>query len=47
MNAAAQQWPYVIAAYAVGVGAVAVLVAWSWWAMRRAEKRRDAVSGRR
>ena len=44
---AAAQWPFVIAAYAVGVGAVALLIAWSWWAMRRAEKRRDAVLGRR
>ena len=35
------QWPYVIAAYALGVGATLVLVAVSWRAMRRAERRRD------
>jgi len=32
---------YVIAAYAIGLGATAVMVVWSWTAMRRAEKRRD------
>lgn len=47
MTSTAGQWPYVIAAYAVGVGAVVLLIAWSWWVMRRAEKRRDAVLGRR
>ena len=35
------QWPYVIAAYALGVGATLAMVATSWMAMRRAEKRRD------
>jgi hypothetical protein len=34
-------WPFVIAAYALGVGATLALVAWSWLAMRRAEKRRE------
>jgi hypothetical protein len=34
-------WPFVIAAYALAVGATFVLVAWSWLAMRRAEKRRE------
>jgi hypothetical protein len=39
-------WPFVIAAYALGVGATLVLVAWSWLAMRRAEKRREKARGR-
>lgn len=34
-------WPFVIAAYAVGVLGTLVLVGWSWLAMRRAERRRD------
>jgi len=34
-------WPFVIAAYAIGIGATAVMVIWSWLAMRRAERRRD------
>ena len=32
---------FVDAAYAVGVAATLVLVAWSWIAMRRAEQRRE------
>jgi hypothetical protein len=39
-------WPFVIAAYALGVGATLALVAWSWWAMRRAEKRREEARAR-
>ena len=35
------QWQFVIAAYVLGGGASLVLVAVSWLAMRRAEKRRD------
>ena len=38
---ALNQWNFVIAAYAVGVGATLALVIWSWIAMRRAERRRD------
>ena len=34
-------WPFVIAAYALGVAATLVLVGWSWHAMRRAERRRE------
>jgi hypothetical protein len=36
----------VIAAYALGVGATLALVAWSWLAMRRAEKRREEARAR-
>jgi hypothetical protein len=39
-------WPFVIAAYALGVGATLALVAWSWLAMRRAERRREEARGR-
>ena len=42
---ALNQWTYVIAAYAVGLAGTAALVLQSWWAMRRAEARRDAVKG--
>lgn len=38
---ALNQWNFVIAAYVMGVGATLVLVACSWIAMRRAERRRD------
>jgi len=40
-------WPFVIAAYLIGVGATVALVAWAWWTMRREEKRRDEVRKRR
>ena len=39
-------WPFVIAAYALGVGATLALVAWSWWAMRAAERRRGEARAR-
>ena len=39
-------WPFVIAAYALGVGGSVLLAGWSWLAMRRAERRRDAVRGK-
>lgn len=35
------QWPFVIAAYAVAVLGTLAMVGWSWLAMRRAERRRD------
>ena len=40
------QWPFVVAAYAIGVGGTLAMVAWSWIEMRRAEKRRDEARGR-
>jgi hypothetical protein len=39
-------WNFVVAAYAVGVGATLAMVAWSLLTMRRAEKRRDAARKR-
>lgn len=35
------QWNFVIAAYAAGLGATALLIVHSWLAMRKAEARRD------
>ena len=34
-------WPYVVAAYALGIGATAAMIAWAWLSMRRAERRRE------
>ena len=45
MREALDQWTYVIAAYAVTVIGTLALVAWSWLAMRAAERRRE--QGRR
>ena len=41
MREALNEWGFVVAAYVVGVGATLAMTAWSWLAMRRAEKRRD------
>jgi hypothetical protein len=46
MREALDPWPFVIAAYALGIGATLVLVAWSWLAMRRAERRREEARAR-
>ncbi|WP_202390132.1 hypothetical protein [Tsuneonella aeria] len=45
MRESLDQWPFVIAAYAIGVIGTIVLLTWAWLAMRRAERRRDG-SGR-
>ncbi|WP_164844083.1 hypothetical protein [Croceicoccus ponticola] len=47
MNEGLSHWPFVIAAYVIGIGGTLVMVAWSWFAMRRAEARRDAAKGRK
>lgn len=41
MREALDQWAFVTAAYGIGIAATVLLIAWSWLAMRRAEKRRD------
>ena len=46
MREALDPWPFVIAAYALGIGTTLALVAWSWLAMRRAEKRREEAKGK-
>jgi hypothetical protein len=33
-------WPFVWAAYAIGIGGTLAMMGWSWLAMKRAEKRR-------
>ncbi|WP_150124981.1 heme exporter protein CcmD [Tsuneonella mangrovi] len=43
MRAGLDPWPFVIAAYAVAVGATLLLVWLSWRAMRRAERRREEI----
>ena len=43
MREALDPWPFVVAAYALSVGATLILVGWSWLAMVRAEKRREAA----
>ena len=43
MREALDHWPFVIGAYAVGMGALALLIAWSYTTMRRAEKRREEM----
>ena len=46
MREALDQWDFVIAAYALAIGATLALVAWSWIAMKRAEKRREEARGK-
>jgi len=46
MREALDQWTFVIATYALGIGATLALVAWSWIAMRRAERRREEARGK-
>ena len=46
MREALDQWTFVYAAYAVGVLGTLATVAWSWLAMRAAEKRREETRRR-
>lgn len=41
MREALDQWDFVVAAYAVGLAGTLAMIAWSWLAMRRAERRRE------
>jgi nitrate reductase gamma subunit len=45
MREALDSWAFVIAAYVIGVGGTAAMIAWSWLAMRRAERRRETARG--
>ena len=36
-------WLFVAAAYVLGVGGTLATIAWSWLAMRRAERRRERI----
>jgi hypothetical protein len=40
------QWDFVIAAYAIGLVALALLTVWAWRSMVRAETKRDATRRR-
>ena len=46
MREALDQWNFVIAAYAVGVVGTLAMIAWSWFAMIRAERRREKARRR-
>jgi len=43
MSATLEAWPFVIAAYVVAVGATLALIGFSLAALRRAERRADAL----
>lgn len=45
MREGLDQWPFVIAAYALAVIGTLALIGWSWLDMRRAERRRDGGRG--
>ncbi|WP_172799847.1 hypothetical protein [Croceicoccus bisphenolivorans] len=47
MSEGLSHWPFVIAAYVIGVVGTLGMAGWSWIAMRRAEARRDAARGER
>lgn len=50
MREGLDQWDFVVAAYALGIGGTVITFAWSWLAMTRAESRRQAgreTGGRR
>ncbi len=46
MREALDPWSFICAAYALGVGGTALMIGWSWLAMRRAEARRDQSRGK-
>jgi len=43
MREALDQWTFVYAAYAIGVAGTIAMILWSWFAMKRAEARREKV----
>jgi hypothetical protein len=47
MREAMSAWTFVIASYAIGVGATVAMITWSLLSMKRAEKRRDRARGNR
>lgn len=46
MREGMDQWDFVIAAYVVGLVALALLIGWAWRSMVNAEARRDAAKRR-
>lgn len=43
MTEGLDHWPFVIAAYAIGLSGTLAMIAWAWISMRRLEKRRDEI----
>ncbi len=43
MREALDQWDFVAAAYATGIIGTLAMVAWSWFAMKRAESLRERI----
>ena len=41
MREALDEWAFVIAAYVIGIAGTLLMTGWSWFSMRRAEKRRE------
>jgi hypothetical protein len=39
-------WPFVIAAYAIAIGGTAALLIWAWISMRSAETEADSLKRR-
>jgi len=46
MREALDPWLFITAAYVIGVGGTAVMIGWSWLAMRQAEARRERSRGK-
>jgi hypothetical protein len=42
MREVLDQWDFVLAAYALGIGGTLVTLVWSWLEMTRAEAKREA-----
>ena len=40
-------WPFIIAAYVIALGGTGAVTLWSFAAMRKAEARAEAVTGRK
>ena len=41
MREGLDHWPFVLAAYVLGLAGTSLLVGWAWWGMKRAETRRE------
>ena len=38
-------WPFIIASYVLGIGGTLALAAWTWLAMRKAERAAEKLRG--
>jgi len=43
VNEGLDHWPFVLAAYAIGLGGTLAMIVWAWGSMRRLERRRDEI----